>query len=362
VKVSNPWRTAIITHRLHYWLIVATLFGSLLLHPGWCEGGAADQPQRIDAAGADNQLIDLSSERYRQFFRELEEQQHFTAEELGRLFQGVRVDQLVLELMDKPGEAKPYYRYRPLFITPSAIAMGKQSLEEYRPLFDRIEAEFGVDREIVVAIWGIESRFGFNQGGFNLFRTLNTLFDRYPRRSAFFRNELIQFLLLCRDNGIDPLTVFGSYAGAFGQAQFMPSSFREYAVDFDGDKHCDLIGSRDDVFASIANYLRSFGWTLHAPVYAELGNRLGAGVPVDARNPGQKVLLDWRLLADLQQRALPRPPLNGKLSIVGLEQSPESGGGRRYIACYPNFRALTAYNRSEKYAMVISELAEAFKN
>jgi membrane-bound lytic murein transglycosylase B len=309
----------------------------------------------------DGQPIDLASERYRQFFQEMEEVHHFNPTELTRLFQGLQVDRKVLELMDKQWEGKPYYQYWPLFITPSVIAKGKESLEKYHLLFDRIETEFGVDREVVVAIWGIESSFGFNQGGFNLFRTLNTLFDKYPRRSDFFRKELIHFLVLCRANEMDPLSVNGSYAGAFGQSQFMPSSFTEYAVDFDGDSRRDLIGSMDDVFASIANYLKSFGWTLHAPVYVDIGKSLKSELLVIADNQGNKNLIDWRVLAEIQQVILPRPPENGKLSIIELEQDPEKGGGMRYVAGYPNFRTITEYNHSEKYAMAVSEMAAAFK-
>lgn len=326
-----------------------------------CTNCIADDPPKAADLVTDNQLIDLSSKRYQLFFKELKEQHHFTEKELKPLFRGLKIDRKVLELMDKQWEAKPYYQYWPLFITSSVIAKGKQSLEQYRLLFDRIETEFGVDREVIVAIWGIESRFGFNQGGFNLFRTLNTLFDMYPRRSDFFRKELIHFLILCRANDIDPLRVNGSYAGAFGQAQFMPSSFNEYAVDFDGDNRRDLINSKEDIFASIANYLKRFGWILHAPVYAEIGNDLKSELLVSTHKEGRKGLVDWRVVAETQQVTIPRPPQDGKLSIVGLQQSPNKGGGMRYVAGYPNFLAITEYNHSVKYAMAVSEMAEAFK-
>ena len=321
----------------------------------------ADQAPKAADLVVDNQPIDLSNERYQLIFKDLQEKHHFAKEKIQQLFKGLKVDRKVLELMDKQWEAKPYYEYWPLFITPSVVAKGKESLEQYRLLFDRIEAEFGVDREVVVAIWGIESRFGFNQGGFNLFRTLNTLFDKYPRRSDFFRNELINFLILCRDNDMDPLSVNGSYAGAFGQAQFMPSSYNKYAVDFDGDNRRDLINSMEDIFASIAHYLKNFGWTLHAPVFVDIGNGLNSELLAAAYKEGRKSLIDWRVVSDTQQLIIPRPPQDGKLIIVGLEQSSQEGGGIRYIAGYPNFRAITEYNHSGKYAMAVSEMAEAFK-
>lgn len=361
---TNKNKAAIISPHLKFYVLSAALYvvlcGILLgVLPG-TNCNADDVPKAADLV-VDNQPIDLTSERYQLLFQELEKQYQFPIKELQQLFKGLEGDRKVLELMDKQWEAKPYYDYWPLFITPSVIAKGKESLEQYKQLFDRIEAAYGVDREYVVAIWGIESRFGFNQGGFNLFRTLNTLFDMYPRRSDFFRKELINFLVLCRDNGMDPLSINGSYAGAFGQAQFMPSSFNQYAVDFDGDKRRDLINSMDDIFASIAHYLQSFGWTLQAPVFVEIGNTLKSELLVNMLKEGRTASIDWRLLAEIQQVAIPRPPHQGQLSIVELERSPKEGGGMRYIAGYPNFKAITEYNHSNKYAMAVSEMAEAFK-
>jgi membrane-bound lytic murein transglycosylase B len=310
----------------------------------------------------DGQPVDVSDAQYRDLFRELQEQYHFSKTELQLLFANLRIDRKVLQLMDRQGEAKPYYQYRSLFITPLAIATGKRHLVTYQLLFNRIEAEFQVDREVVVAIWAIESRFGVNQGGFNLFQTLNTLFAAYPRRSPFYRAELINFLTLCRDHGLDPLSIKGSYAGAFGQAQFMPSSFLKYAVDFDGDGHPDLINSPSDIFASIANYLSKFGWVFGTSLYAELGGELRSETLLQAYNDGRKGRVDWRQLMSLQNVTLTRPPKDAPLSIIGLEKSPQEGGGMRYVAGYPNMQAINEYNHSSKYAMAVAEMAEAFKN
>ena len=263
--------------------------------------------------------------------------------------------------MDRQWESKPYYKYWPLFITPSAVSKGKKALRKHKQLFDRIEEQFEVDREIIVAIWGIESRFGTNMGRYELFRSLNTLFDAYPRRSDFFRKELIHYLLLCRENNIDPLTIKGSYAGAFGQAQFMPSSFNEYAVDFDDDSRRDLISSIDDIFASIANYLKQYNWALHGPVFVEIGNSLKTDLLFDTYKKGRKGRIEWRRVSKDQGVTLPRPQNNGQLSIIGLEKTPLFGGGKRFVAGYPNFHAITEYNHSNKYAMAVAEMAEAFK-
>ena len=143
----------------------------------------------------DGQAINTESERYNVLFDELQEQHKFNRNELNKVFTGVSINRRVLELMDTQWEAKPYYKYRPLFITSKTISTGKKKLKEYRDLLDRIETKFGVDREVIIAIWGIESRFGTHSGSFPVFETLNTLFDAYPRRSNFSENS--SFIFCC---------------------------------------------------------------------------------------------------------------------------------------------------------------------
>ena len=328
-----------------------------------CRTVTAEQalPKAADLV-VDGQLIDLQKDTYRKLFTELRENHNFSQTELDALFNGVVINKKVLELMDRQWEAKPYYEYWPLFITPTVIATGKRKLKEHKPLLDRIEAEIGVDREYVIAIWGIESRFGSNHGKYGVFQTLNTLFDAYPRRSAFFRQQLLHFLLLCRENQLDPLTVKGSYAGAFGQTQFIPSSFQEYAVSFDGDSRRDVFNSTEDILASIANYLHRFKWVLNAPVYAEIGHSLQSDKLMQANLKGRKALVDWREVETIQKINIPRPPQDSGLTIVGLEIHPLEGGGFRYVAGYQNFQAITAWNNSSRYAMAVSELADALAN
>jgi len=326
-----------------------------------CSTSLAQQKPKAADLVTDKQLIDIKSEKYIRLFSELQDKYHFQKEDLYHLFEGVRINRKVLELMDRQWEAKPYYKYWPLFITPTVIAKGKRELKKHELLFNRIEEQFGVDREIIVAIWAIESRFGSNTGGFALFQVLNTLFDAYPRRSDFFREELIQYLLLCRENSIDPLTIMGSYAGAFGQAQFMPSSFNEYAVDFDDDSRRDLISSHDDILASIANYLKRYNWVLHGVVFVEIGNELKANILQDAYKKGRTGRVNWLTVAKIQGRSLPQPENGDQLSIIGLQKAPLFGGGIRFVAGYPNLHAITEYNHSNKYAMAVAEMADALK-
>ena len=184
------------------------------------------------------------------------------------------------------------------------------------------------------------------------------MFDAYPRRREFYRQQLIEYLLLCKENSVDPLTVTGSYGAAFGQTQFIPSSFRQYAVDFDHNGKRDVWESVPDILASIANYLHSFGWVQGAPITAELGLALKDQRLTDAYTKGRSALLPWAEVKELQQITMPTFPDYTKVSIVGLELE---DGGLRYVAGFPNFQAITKWNNSNRYAMAVTELAAKFK-
>lgn len=318
------------------------------------------EPQAADLV-EDGQPIDLTQEKYIQLFRELKSDHHFTQAELDTIFAGQSINKRVLELMDRQWEAKPYYEYSPLFLTEKNITTGREKLVQYKEILDRVEREIGVDREVVVAIWGIETRYGTNQGIYPVLQTLNTLFDAYPRRSGFFRKQLVHFLLLCKENGVDPKDVKGSYAGAFGQTQFIPSSFRAYALSFDGDAKRDVWNSVPDVLASIANYLKQFHWTLDGPIYAELGTDLKDKRLIAANLQGRKGRVDWQVVRDVQKLDIPPSPDGRRLSIVGLELPPGAGEKMKYVAGYPNFQAITEWNHSNRYAMAVTELSEAIR-
>lgn len=340
------------------WTMALSVFLLLLFVATSALAADEQKPKAADLV-EDGQAIDLGSERYAKLFEELQTTHNFTPEELEQLFSGVSINKRVLELMDRQWEAKPYYQYRPLFVTSRTISKGRKMLEKHQELLDRIEARFGVNREVVIAIWGIESRFGTHSGSFGVFETLNTLFDAYPRRSSFFRKQLVYFLIVCRENNMDPLAIKGSYAGAFGQTQFIPSSFHEYAVSFDDDAIRDVFNSTEDILASIANYLRRFHWKLEAPIYIDIGSQLKSQELISANLKGRKGKVAYQTVARAQNLTLPPSPDDRKLTIVGLEIDPAEGGGFRYVAGYPNFQAITQWNHSNRYAMAVSELAEA---
>lgn len=340
-------------------MVTAFLLTFLLFPPAF----AKDVTEKVKAADlvSDGQIIDLQSQRYQDLFTELRNEHGFSQPELDQIFAGVAIKRRVLELMDSQWEAKPYYQYWPRFITPAVVAEGRKMLVQYKDILDRVEKELGVEREVVVAIWGIETRFGKHKGGFDMLQTLNTMFDAYPRRSKFYRKQLIHFLLLCRENDVDPRSVLASYGGAFGQTQFIPSSFREYAVDFDKDGRRDVWNSEADVLASIANYLKRFHWVFAAPVYVEIGSELHSEELTKAYQKGRKSFVAVQNVNKAQSLSLPPPPKNKNgqeknVTIVGLEL--DEKGGMRYVAGYPNFQAITQWNHSNRYAMAVTELAE----
>ncbi|MEA2114001.1 MAG: lytic murein transglycosylase [Thermodesulfobacteriota bacterium] len=357
MQVFRPWFLFSSRCRL------TTVSAALLIIFLFClpASSPGSKPKAADLV-KNGQPIDLQQPKYQELFKELEQKHQFSPQELQQIFKGQIISKRVLELMDSQWEAKPYYTYFPLFITRKSIASGKKKLRNHEELLDKIEHEFGVDREIVVAIWGIETRYGTHQGGFNVLQTLNTLFDAYPRRSEFFRGQLIHFLVLCRENNVDPHEMEGSYAGAFGQTQFIPSSFQAYAVSFDGNDQRDVWNSIPDVLASIANYLKHFHWTLDGPIYAELGHTLTDKRLIETKDKGRKGRIDRQVVRDVQKSDIPPSPNNRPLSIVGLELDPKKSKKKfRYIAAYPNFQAITQWNHSNRYAMAVTELAEAFK-
>lgn len=345
-------------HNLTERFFLAILTTTLLLTP--IQNANADKKKVLAAdLVEDGQTIDLDSPRYQKLFAELQVEHKFSRQELEKTFRGVTIRKRVLELMDKQWEARPWYEYYPRFITTRNINEGRKNLKKFKTLLDRIEKDLGVEKEIVVAIWGIESRFGKHKGAFKMFRTLNTMFDAYPRRSKFYRKQLIHYLLLCRENNVDPLSITGSYGGAFGQTQFIPSSFREYAVDYDKDGRRDVWASVPDVLASIANYLHRYKWAFGTPAYQEIGPILKGEELEKAYKKGRKGFVKFQDVEKIQGVTLTPPPGDRDVTIVGLELK---GGGMRYIAGYPNFQAITKWNNSNRYAMAVTELAARLKD
>lgn len=282
----------------------------------------------------------------------------FDRAELARTLSRVERQQWILDFMNRP-KGKPstvptgaWNRYRAKFITDGNLASGVRFWRQYADTLARAERELGVPPEYVVAILGVETRWGGYMGKHRVVEALATLAFDYPRRSAFFTDELAAFLVMARDEGFDPFRPVGSYAGAMGLGQFMPSSFHGYAVDFDGDGHRDLWNPVDAI-GSVANYFKGHGW------------RSGEPVVVRARAQGivpaaMKTGFDSRYSEDALQRAgiVATAPVGGRqVSLIRLDAL----GGYEYWLGLDNFYTITRYNHSSYYAMAVHQLAQELK-
>ena len=195
------------------------------------------------------------------------------------VLQAAKKQTRILDSMSSPAEFTwTWDRYKKLFLEEKRIENGKLFLSKHNDLFNRVENDFGVPREIITSILGVETRYGKIKGSYKVLDSLATLGFDFPRRSKFFKSELIQFFRLTRENNLDILSIQGSYAGAMGYGQFISSSYRAYAVDYDGDGYADLFNSVPDAVASIANYLKIHGWKRDGNIVQKItlnnGNKL----------------------------------------------------------------------------------------
>jgi membrane-bound lytic murein transglycosylase B len=254
-----------------------------------------------------------------------------------------------------PSPARSYSRYRAKFLTPALISEGSRFWSLHAEDLARAEAEFGVPAEVILGILGVETSYGRNTGTFRAIDALATIAFDGERRQDYFRQELKELLLLARESKIDPLVIKGSYAGAVGLPQFMPSSYRRYAVDYDGDGAIDLLGSPADAIGSIASYMKAFGWVAGEAPTAPV--RLAPGSETELVSGLDRV----HDLLEVQGKGVifsgGEPPA-GPISIFEL---PTPGQRSKFVAGFANFEVVTRYNRSTFYASAVLELADAIQ-
>ena len=291
------------------------------------------------------------------FIKEMEKRHNFDDSELRKLFSRVYRDQRILDLMLKPAEKRLAWReYRKIFLDNVRIRNGIKFWEENERVISDASDRYGVPGEIIVAIIGVETRYGKVTGNHRVISALSTLAFDYPPRSRFFRNELESFLLLTREENKSPLELKGSYAGAMGYGQFMPSSYRAYAVDSDGDGKRDIWNSRADAIGSVANYLSAHNW------------EKGAGVATRVQLDSDSRELPEHLFSDLKPNLtgsqllkkgfkVPSAYLEKTVALIRLRSDAES----EYWLGEWNFYVITRYNRSPMYAMAVLQLAQALK-
>nr|AOO54637.1 lytic murein transglycosylase [uncultured bacterium] len=286
-----------------------------------------------------------------QFIDEMVAKHNFKREELELVFQRAEHRPDVIAAISAPATLKPWVEYRASFINPLRIDGGVEFWKLHAETIKRAEKQYGVPQEIIIAVIGVETLYGRRAGRHRALDALTTLVFDYPRRVEFFRNELVEYLLLAREQSFDLLEIKSSYAGALGIPQFMPSSYRKYAVDFNGNGKVDLLLEPEDAIGSVANYLKQYGWKTGEPVahLATVSATFASAVP-EART-----LAAWAgsgvVPATKPQGAMPPAWL--------LDFTVETG--KEYWLTYNNFRVITLYNNSNFYAMSVLQLAEAVR-
>jgi len=292
------------------------------------------------------------------FIDDMVKRHGFERQALVMLFDHAKKREDILEAIARHAEkTKPWYEYRKIFLTPKRIEGGVEFWKDNAAILARAAEHYGVDPAIVVAIIGVETRYVRHTGSYRVVDALSTLAFAYPPRSKFFRSELEQFLILGREEQVDISEVKGSYAGAMGYGQFIPSSYRNYAVDFSGDGQRNLWNDLEDIIGSVANYFHRHGWKAGEPVTA----RAITGLPSanfkvsESLKPATETAGDFTAKGVVTEPALP-----AELPVALLELKQESGP--EYWLTGNNFYVITRYNRSPLYAMAVYQLSEAIRD
>jgi membrane-bound lytic murein transglycosylase B len=277
------------------------------------------------------------------------------------MLQNARFKQSIVDAISRPAEAKPWYKYRPIFITDKRIKGGVEFWRENEALIAQASQKFAVDPQVIVAIIGVETFYGAITGSYRVLDALATLSFYYPDtgndRSEFFSRELMNFFVLGGEEEIPLEEVTGSYAGAMGLGQFMPSSYLEYAVDLDEDGRRDLWSSLPDVIGSVANYLHRHGWQLDQPVAFPA---IVSG-DADMDQVAKRDFKPQKTVAELAEDGFrtAQPVSDGTLAAIARLEEED---GDHFFVTFKNFYVITRYNRSPLYAMAVYELSEAIRS
>ncbi|ALA23864.1 lytic murein transglycosylase [Piscirickettsia salmonis] len=287
------------------------------------------------------------------YINDLVKQYGFSKAQLERWFHHAKANQRALEILQRPAEKVwTWQQYRSWLVSTKRAKEGAEFWQSNRQTLRRAERMYGVPPQVILAIIGVESSYGKNVGGFPTFNVLTTLAFDYKRRSEFFKRELTEFLLLMRDQKMNPMQVQGSYAGALGLPQFMPSSYRYYAVDFSGDGHKNLFSNDADVIGSIGNYFKRHGWQGNQPIAVK------AKISGDQFNTIIKMGIEPKYTVTelakfgIQSQEKVDPSLKAALIELDGKNGPE------YWLAFQDFYAITRYNHSQKYAMAVYDLSQ----
>jgi membrane-bound lytic murein transglycosylase B len=291
------------------------------------------------------------------FMDEMISKHQFVKADLLKWMQSAEKKQNILDAISRPAEkAKPWKDYRPIFIQPQRVTAGVEFWREHADTLAAAEKKYGVEADIIVAIIGVETGFGKNMGSHRVIDALTTLAFDYPPRSPFFRSELENYLLLTREQKKDPLAFKGSYAGAMGYGQFMPSSYRNWAVDFDGDGFKDIWNNPVDAIGSVANYFKAHGWK----------HKNAVVIPAEFSGDKTKLLFNEIKPVKTTYKEWKKLGLKAKqktsytLPLLAIEF--DGAEGLEYWLGLHNFYVITRYNRSPMYAMAVHQLSQEIKS
>ena len=319
-------------------LILAALIVPVFASPAH----AGDLTQRKDVQG---------------FMATMQEKHGFSAESLNKWLKQTRIQPSIIKAISRPAEKKPWHVYRNIFLTESRIDGGVDFWNQHAGLLKQAHEKYGVDPEVIVGIIGVETRYGRHKGTYRVIDALATLGFDYPPRSKFFLSELKHYLLMTREEKVDPMSLKGSYAGAMGQPQFISSSYRSYAIDFDNDGKRDIWNNPADAIGSVANYLARHGWQRGKPITQQIA--------VDANTTAsllkEKKLKPSHTIASLKSKGINNIQANIDIDAKAAMINLEGKKAYEHWIGLNNFYAITRYNHSALYAMAVYQLAQEIR-
>jgi len=309
-------------------------------------------------AFAAEQVVDIPD--VQKFINEMVSEHGFKQDDLESLFKQVQIKQKIIDAMSRPAEkSKAWYEYRKIFLTDKRIKQGVKFWQENSNVLKYAQKVYGVPAEIIVAIIGVETFYGRLQGSYRVMDALSTLAFKYPKRSKFFRGELKHFLLMSKDQNFDPLSKKGSYAGAMGMGQFIPSSFQSYAIDFNGDGEKNIWTNNEDAIGSVANYFKRHGWQKDQPVADQVN--LSKSTTLTKKDSCRRSCKLKMSVADFRQKGVVgETQVDDKTAAILLWLKQKNNN--EYWLGYKNFYVISRYNHSTLYSMAVYQLSQEIKN
>lgn len=292
------------------------------------------------------------------FVADMQQEHGFNADYVLRLLAAAERKQPILDAISRPAErVRPWHEYRAIFMTEQRLQRGLAFWDEHAEALQRAEQTYGVEAEVIVAIIGVETFYGGNKGSHRVIDALTTLGFDYPPRADFFRRQLMAYLVLTREQQMDPLALSGSYAGAMGYPQFIPSSYQVFAVDFDQDGKVDIWNNPVDAIGSVANYFKEHGWQHGQPVAVRAsvqGDGYSEGITLNESLQARRTVAELRTLG-----WQPEVALADQQAVMSFEF--DAGGQMQHWIGLDNLYAITRYNHSVMYAMVVHQLAQQLR-